>query len=431
MPTMLKEMPLWQKIFIGLILGLATGLVFGESAQALKPIGTLFINLIKMLIVPLIFVTLVSGIVAMDDLKKMRRIGTKTFFIYLLTTAVAISIGLAFGIIFEPGAGISLEGAKAVTAKEAPALIDTFLNIVTKNPIASFANGNILQIIFFALMLGVSINLAGDKAKPVADFFNGFSEAMFKMTHIIISYAPIGVFGLMAWVSASYGIDLLLSLGKVIVVVYLACIVHAVVTLGGTIAFVAKLNPIKFFKGIISAQTVAFTTTSSSGTLPVTTENVVNNLGVSKPVSSFVLPLGATINMDGTALYQGVCAVFVAQAFGIDLTMADYGTIILTSTLASIGTAGVPGAGLIMLTLVLTSIGLPLEGIAIIAGIDRILDMARTTVNVTGDAMVSVLIAKGENELNTDIYNSVVTANEEIETPVEAPETQKIYNSLS
>ncbi|PHR73542.1 MAG: dicarboxylate/amino acid:cation symporter [Arcobacter sp.] len=404
-------MPLWQKIFIGLILGLATGLIVGESAAALKPIGTLFINLIKMLIVPLIFVTLVSGIVAMEDLKKMRRIGMKTFAIYLLTTAVAITIGITFGIIFEPGAGISLEGAKAMTAKEAPALVDTFLNIVTKNPIASLTNGNVLQIIFFAIMLGVSINLAGEKAKPVADFFNGFSEAMFKMTHIIISYAPIGVFGLMAWVSATYGIDLLMSLGKVILVVYAACIVHVIITFGGTIAFVARLNPLKFFKGIVSAQSVAFTTTSSSGTLPVTTDNVVNNLGVSKPISSFVLPLGATINMDGTALYQGVCAIFVAQAYGIDLTMADYGTLILTATLASIGTAGVPGGGLIMLSMVLTSIGLPLEGIAIIAGIDRILDMARTTVNVTGDAMVSLLIAKGENELNTVIYNGDNSSN--------------------
>jgi len=406
-----QKMPLWQKIFIGLILGLATGLIVGESAAALKPIGTLFINLIKMLIVPLIFVTLVSGIVAMEDLKKMRRIGMKTFAIYLLTTAVAITIGITFGIIFEPGAGISLEGAKAMTAKEAPALVDTFLNIVTKNPIASLTNGNILQIIFFAIMLGVSINLAGEKAKPVADFFNGFSEAMFKMTHIIISYAPIGVFGLMAWVSATYGIDLLMSLGKVILVVYAACIAHVIITFGGTIAFVAKLNPLKFFKGIVSAQSVAFTTTSSSGTLPVTTDNVINNLGVSKPISSFVLPLGATINMDGTALYQGVCAIFVAQAYGIDLTMADYGTLILTATLASIGTAGVPGGGLIMLSMVLTSIGLPLEGIAIIAGIDRILDMARTTVNVTGDAMVSLLIAKGENELNTVIYNGDNSSN--------------------
>ena len=432
MPTMLKEMPLWQKIFIGLVLGLATGLIFGESAQALKPIGTLFINLIKMLIVPLIFVTLVSGIIAMDDLKKMRRIGMRTFFIYIGTTAVAITIGLGFSILLEPGAGISLAAAKDVTVKASPALIDTFLNIVTKNPVASFANGNILQIIFFAIMLGISINLAGEKAKPVADFFNGFSEAMFKMTHIIISYAPIGVFGLMAWVSATYGMDLLLSLGKVILVVYLASIVHSIVTFGGILAFFAKLSPIRFFKGIISAQAVAFTTTSSSGTLPVTTDNVVNNLGVSKSVSSFVLPLGATINMDGTALYQGVCVVFVAQAFGVDLTFANYVTIIATATLASIGTAGVPGAGLIMLSLVLSSVGLPLEGIAIIAGIDRILDMARTTVNVTGDAMVSVLIAKSENELDTNIYNAKVlntNTDSSVFEEVQNVQTKKVYNS--
>ena len=413
MPTILKQMPTWQKIFIGLVLGLITGLVIGESAQTLKPLGTLFINLIKMLIVPLVFVTLVSGIIAMEDLSKMKRIGIKTFLIYLMTTAVAISIGLGFGMFFEPGVGISLDGVKDIAGKEAPALIDTFLNIVTKNPVASLASGNILQIIFFAILLGVSINLAGDKAKPVAKFFNGFSEVMFKMTDIVISYAPIGVFGLMAWVSASYGLDLLYSLGKVILVVYAASLAHALIVFGGIITFVGKLNPIQFFKGIVSAQVVAFTTTSSSGTLPVTTNNAVNNLGVSKPVASFVLPLGATINMDGTALYQGVCALFVAQAFGIDLTMADFGTIILTSTLASIGTAGVPGAGLIMLTLVLTSIGLPLEGIAIIAGIDRILDMARTTINVTGDAMVSVLIAKGEGELNEDIYNSDVVNKED------------------
>ena len=421
MPTILKKMPMWQKIFMGLVLGLITGLVLGESAQALKPLGTLFINLIKMLIVPLVFVTLVSGIIAMEDLSKMKRIGMKTFFIYLFTTALAITIGLGFGMIFEPGVGISLDGVKDIAGKEAPALIDTFLNIVTKNPIASFANGNILQIIFFAIMIGVSINLAGEKAKPVADFFNGFAETMFKMTDIVIAYAPIGVFGLMAWVSASYGLDLLYSLGKVIIVVYAASLAHAVIVFGGIITFVGKLNPIKFFKGIVTAQVVAFTTTSSSGTLPVTTNNAVNNLGVSKPVASFVLPLGATINMDGTALYQGVCALFVAQAFGVDLSMADYGTIILTSTLASIGTAGVPGAGLIMLTLVLTSIGLPLEGIAIIAGIDRILDMARTTINVTGDAMVSVLIAKGEGELNEDIYNSNVIADLEVEENL-APE---------
>jgi len=400
-----KKIPLWQKIVGALILGLMTGIIFGESAQALKPIGTLFINLIKMLIVPLVFVTLVTGIIAMEDLKKMQRVGFKTFIVYLATTAIAITIGLVVGIVLEPGVGVSLEAASSMTVKEAPTLIDTLLNIITKNPFSSFANGNVLQIIFFAIILGISINLSGEKGEPAKKFFTSMSEAMYKMTEIVMAFAPFGVFALMAWVSSSYGADVLLSLGKVIFGVYLAAIIHILITMAGGISFIGKLNPIKFFKGIITAQTVAFTSTSSSGTLPITTQNTTENLGVSKPIASFVLPLGATINMDGTALYQGVCAMFVAQAFGVQLGMEEYLVIILTSTLASIGTAGVPGAGLIMLTLVLTSVGLPIEGVAIIAGIDRILDMARTTVNVTGDAMTSVLIAKSENELDEDIYN--------------------------
>jgi Na+/H+-dicarboxylate symporter len=430
MLSILKKLQLWQKIFIGLVLGLIVGLVFKENVLFLKPIGTLFINLIKMLIVPLIFVTLVSGITAMNDLQKMRRIGIKTFFIYLITTAFAITIGLTVGVLFEPGIGISLETASSVSIKESPSLVDTFLNIIPRNPVSSLAEGNILQIIFFAILTGISINLAGEKAKVVKNFFDGFSEVMFKMTNIIITYAPIGVFGLMVWVSASYGIDLLVKLGSVILLVYLASILHIVLIYGGIISFVAKLNPFRFFKGIVSAQSVAFTTTSSSGTLPVTTNNVINNLGVSKPISSFVLPLGATINMDGTAIYQGVCVVFIAQAFGVELSLANYLTIIATSTLASIGTAGVPGAGLIMLSLVLSSVGLPLEGIAIIAGIDRILDMARSTVNITGDAMVSVLIAKSENELDTSIYNTEFNTeyvNESIQSTEVNYKTNKVY----
>jgi Na+/H+-dicarboxylate symporter len=399
------RMPMWQKIFIGLILGLAVGIIAGEYAKMLKPIGTLFINLIKMLIVPLVFATLVTGITGIADLKKMKRVGIKTFAVYLVTTAIAISIGLGLGILLEPGVGVSLEGAKAVSVKAPPSLIDTLLGLITTNPMESLAKGDILQIIFFAVFMGVAINLAGEKAKPLADFFESLSEVMFKLTDIVISFAPFGVFGLMAWVSASYGLDVLLALGKVVFGVYIGCIIHSIVVYGGSLVLFAHLNPWKFFKGIITAQAVAFTTTSSSATLPVTTQNVVENLGVSKPVASFVLPLGATINMDGTALYQGLCALFVAQAFGIDLSFGNYITIILTATLASIGTAGVPGAGLIMLSLVLSSVGLPLEGVAIIAGIDRILDMARTTVNVTGDAMVAVLIAKGENELDEAIYN--------------------------
>jgi Na+/H+-dicarboxylate symporter len=403
------SLKLWQKIIIALILGVVVGAVLGPSAEYIKPIGSLFINLIKMLIVPLIFSSLVVGICSMDDIKKMGRIGAKSFGIYLLTTAIAITIGLVIGTVLQPGAGLDMQmPAEMAAAKEAPSFIQTLLNMVPKNPVEAMASGSVLQIIVFALMLGVAINLAGEKGKPVASVFESFAEIMYKMTHIVMSFAPYGVFALMAWVAGKYGLDVLLPLGMVILGVYVGCIVHVLLTLtGGGIMLLARLNPVRYWRGIIDAQAVAFTTTSSSGTLPVTMECAQTNLGVSRPISSFVLPLGATINMDGTALYQGVAALFVAQAFGIDLSTGQYVTIILTSTLASIGSAGVPGAGLIMLSLVLTSVGLPLEGLAVIAGIDRILDMARTTVNVTGDLMVSVLIAKSEGELDVETYNKV------------------------
>lgn len=403
------SLKLWQKIIIALILGVVVGAILGPNAELIKPIGSLFINLIKMLIVPLVFSSLVVGICSMDDIQKMGRIGLKSFFIYLLTTAVAITIGLAVGTLLEPGVGLNMQmPAEAAAPKDAPSFIQTLLNMVPKNPIKAMSSGAILQIIVFALMLGVAINLAGEKGKPVANIFESFAEIMYKMTHMVMSFAPYGVFALMAWVAGKYGLDVLLPLSKVILGVYVGCIIHVLLTLSfGGIMMTARLNPIRYWRGIIDAQAVAFTTTSSSGTLPVTMECARTNLGVSRPVSSFVLPLGATINMDGTALYQGVAALFVAQAFGIDLTTGQYITIILTSTLASIGSAGVPGAGLIMLSLVLTSVGLPLEGLAVIAGIDRILDMARTTVNVTGDLMVSVLIAKSEGELDEEAYNRV------------------------
>jgi Na+/H+-dicarboxylate symporter len=289
-------------------------------------------------------------------------------------------------------------------AKEAPSLVDTLVAIIPTNPIEAMATGNILQIIAFALLLGIAISLTGALGKPIKDLFDAGAEVIYNLTHIVILFAPYGVFALMAWVAGSYGLDVLLPLMKVIVAVYVACIIHVVLVYGGAVFLLAKLNPWYYFKGIVEAQLVAFTTTSSSGTLPVTLQCAQQNLGVSRGVSSFVLPLGATINMDGTAIYQGVCALFVAQAYGVDLTVGNYITIIITATLASIGTAGVPGAGLIMLSLVLTSVGLPLEGVAIIAGIDRILDMARTTVNVTGDAMVALLVAKSEGELDENTY---------------------------
>ena len=408
-----KKMPLWQKILIALVAGLLVGVLVSEEAANtwFKPLGSIFINMIKMLIVPLVFSSLVTGLCSMDDIQKMGRLGAKTFATYLLTTAVAISIGLLAGLVLQPGIGIEIAEVVPVSINEDTSFVDTLINIIPNNPVSAFANGNILQIIFFAIFLGISTNLAGEAGKPVARALESLAEIMYKMTNIVISFAPYGVFGLMAWVAASYGLDVLLPLGKVIAGVYVGSLLHILIIAGGAIALIAKLNPMMFLKGIRSAQAVAFTTTSSSGTLPVTMGCVQQNLGVSKPVSSFVLPLGATINMDGTAIYQGVAVLFIAQVYGVDLTAGNYATIVLTSTLASIGTAGVPGAGLIMLSLVLTSVGLPLEGIALVAGIDRILDMARTAVNVTGDAMVSVLIAKSENELDESKFNSNLSLN--------------------
>ncbi|HAT85947.1 MAG TPA: dicarboxylate/amino acid:cation symporter [Rhizobiales bacterium] len=403
-------MLLWKQIVVGLVLGIVVGCVLNMTGNAaiagtIKYIGTVFLSLIKMLIVPLIFVSLVCGMASIGDIARMGRIGLKAIVFYLLTTAFAITIGLVLGTLFQPGVGIDLGTAVAMEAKAAPSFLDQLVAIVPKNPIAAAADGKVLQIIFFAILFGLSINLVGEVGKPVRDFFESLNSVVLKLTEIVISFAPYGVFALMAWVAGTYGLDLLLPLGTVIAALYIGCVLHAIFVYGGLITVLGRLNPVRFFQGIVEPQIVAFTSTSSSGTLPVTMTAVQKNLGVNRSIASFTLPLGATINMDGTAMYQGVAALFVAQAFGVDLGMSEYVTIILTATLASIGTAGVPGAGLVMLSLVLSSVGLPLEGVAIIAGIDRILDMARTSLNVTGDAACTVLIAKSENELELAAYD--------------------------
>ncbi|MFP6847606.1 MAG: dicarboxylate/amino acid:cation symporter [Pseudomonas sp.] len=402
----LGRMPLWQQILIGLVLGVLTGVLFKADAQVLAPIGTLFLNAIKMLIVPLVFVSLVAGITAMSDSAKLGRISVKTIAIYLVTTAFAVSIGLLFGALFAPGEGMNMVASGAQEAKQAPSLVQILVGLVPTNPVTAFAEGNILQIIVFAIALGVSMNLIGEKAAPAVKLFDSLAEVFYKLTDLIMRCAPIGVFALIAGVVASHGIEVLLPLASVIGVIYLASIAHMLLVYGGLLALLARLSPLRFFKGVAPALAVAFSTSSSAGTLPVSIECARKNLGVSQGVAGFVLPVGATINMDGTAIYQGVLALFIAQAFGVDLNGGQYLMIILTATLASIGTAGVPGAGLIMLGLVLTSVGLPLEGVALIAGIDRILDMARTTVNVAGDLMTTTLVGRSENELDQRIYNS-------------------------
>ena len=404
--SLLARVPLWQQILVGLVLGVVVGMLFKSLALALAPVGALFLNAIKMLIVPLVFVSLVAGITAMSDSAKLGRISVKTIAIYLITTAFAVSIGLAFGTLFSPGEGMNMVASGSEEAKQAPSLVQILVGLVPTNPVMAFAEGNILQIIVFAIALGVSMNLIGEKAAPVVKLFDSLAEVFYKLTDLVMRLAPIGVFALIAGVVASHGIEVLLPLAGVIGVIYLASIAHMLLVYGGLIGGLARLSPLRFFRGIAPALAVAFSTSSSSGTLPVSIECARKNLGVSQGVAGFVLPVGATINMDGTAIYQGVLALFIAQAFGIDLNAGQYLMIILTATLASVGTAGVPGAGLIMLGLVLTSVGLPLEGVALIAGIDRILDMARTTVNVAGDLMTTTLVGSSEKELDREIYNS-------------------------
>jgi len=378
------------------------GSIFGSSINFLQPLGDLFLRLIKFIIAPLILSTLVVGVASSSDPQQLGRMGMKTVAYYLATTAIAIVIGLVVAFAISPGKGldISADGLAVpeIATAEQQSTITTILNVIPENPFNALASGNILQIIFFALFIGLAITFVGEKAQPVYRFFEGFSEVMFKITGIVMKVAPIGILGLLAPIVGQYGLSVLLPLLKVILAVYIACIIHAIVVYSSAVKVFGKMNPLKFFKGISPAALVAYSTASSAGTLPVTIKNTNENLGVPNKVTSFVLPLGATVNMDGTAIYQGVAVVFIAQFFNLNLSLMQLLTVVFVTVLASIGTAGVPGAGLIMLTMVLTSVNMPLEGIALIAGIDRILDMMRTSVNVVGDASAAVVVAGTERK---------------------------------
>lgn len=390
------------QMLLAFVLAVLLGVFFGSSIDVIKPLGELFLRLIKFIIAPLILATLVVGVASSSDPKQLGRIGAKTMAYYLITTAFAIIMGLAIAFAFSPGKGLSLSDAGEIpeaAAKEPQSVITTILNIIPDNPFNALAMGNVMQIIFFALFIGVSITLVGEKALPVLRFFEGFAEIMYKITGIIMKLAPIGIVGLLAPVIGSYGTSVLLPLLKVILAVYIACLLHAFIVYSIAVKKFAGMNPLTFFKGISPAAFVAFSTASSSGTLPVTIKNTNENLKVPNRISSFVLPLGATINMDGTAIYQGVAVIFISQFYGLDLSFVQLLTVVLMTILASIGTAGVPGAGMVMLAIVLTSVNMPLEGIALIAGIDRILDMIRTSVNVVGDASAAVVVAGSEKVL--------------------------------
>ena len=403
------ELKLWARVITALVLGMILGFIFGDAAQSSKWIGDLFVRLIRMLVIPLIFTSLVSGVVSMGDPKRLGSIGVKTIGLYLVSTMFAIVIGLVLGSVFQPGQGIDLTGVEPMTAGVASTSVaDSLFGIVPINPISSLANGEVLPIIFFSILLGIGIIMGGEKTKAVGNVFSAAAEAVLKIAHLVMQLAPYGVLCLIAWVAGTMGMGALQNLFILTIILYCGCILHMLVVYGGALKFIVRLPLIRFFRGMLDAQAVAYSTSSSSATLPVTLQCVQKNLGVSQTVSSSVLPLGATINMDGTALYLGIVALFSAQIFGIDLTLADYFLIALTVTLTSIGTAGIPSASLFLLATVLSVIGITDSQTALIVGFvlpfDRVLDMARTVVNITGDATVSVIVAKSENELDESIF---------------------------
>ena len=407
----MKRITLPTRILIGLVVGILIGLIFGEKATVIKPIGTIFIRLITMVVVPLVLVSLMLGTAGLGDIKKLGRIGIKTFIYFMLTTVVAIVIGLFLANLIKPGIGLNetaraelTKNYKASTEagiqrlKDKPSTLEVLIEIVPANPVKSLAEGNMLQVIFIAVVFGAALTLVKkEKADPVLRLLDSLNDVVIQVVHIAMNIAPFGVMALIASVIGQFGASVLLTLLKYTLTVIAGLAIHAFIVNGLAIRFLGRMNPLRFFKATKEAMLIAFSTSSSNATLPVAMENV-EQIGVKRTFSSFVIPLGATINMDGTALYQGVSAVFIAQIYGIPLTVGDQLTIVLMATLASIGAAGVPGAGIIMLVMVLKQIGIPLEGISLIMGVERILDMCRTTTNMVGNMTSALVIQKSEKE---------------------------------
>ena len=417
---MKKKLGLTTKIFIGLILGAICGIILYGLVPAgvirddilingiFKVLGKGFLRAMQMLVVPLVFCSLVCGSMAIGDTKKLGRVGVKTILFYLVTTAIAITLAIGVGKLINPGIGLDMSNIQVAetTVSEANSVSDVILDIIPTNPISALSNGNMLQIIFFSILVGIILAMLNEKAKTVANFFSEFNEIMMKMTMIVMKVAPIGVFCLIATTFSNIGWSAFAPMLKYIFAVMLALFIQCLITYMAMLKIFAKLNPLTFLKKFFPVMSFAFSTSSSNATIPLSIETLDNEIGVSEKISSFTVPLGATVNMDGTAIMQGVAVVFISQAFGIELGLNAYLTVILTATLASIGTAGVPGVGLITLSMVLNSVGLPIEGIGIIMGIDRILDMTRTAVNVTGDAICTTIVAKQEGELNESTFYS-------------------------
>jgi len=418
---------LWFRVLLGLALGILWGFALGGLddrnplgidgktflTRYIKPVGTVFINLIKMVVVPLIFFSLISGIISMTDGDAFRRIGFKAVGAFLLTGAFAVCIGLAFGFVFEPGEGVDLSalhdkaGPAAAGPVEAKAfsLVDMLVGMVPTNVIKAMAEEQILQVVVFAIFVGVTLNKLGDRTQNLRELFQSGAKLVFKLIETVIRFSPFGVFALTAWVVGTQGVDILVALLKLVMTVAGALFAQYLL-FGLMILVFGRMSPIPFYRKMAEPQLLAFSTSSSKATLSTAMRVVEERVGVSKSSTSFVLPLGASINMDGTAIYLGICALFFSQAYGIPIAGHQLVVLVLTATLGSIGAAGIPGGSLIMMGMVLTSVGLPLEGIALIAGVDRILDMLRTTVNITGDSVITMLVDKSEGTFDEAVYRN-------------------------
>ncbi len=395
------NLPAW--IIIGMLAGIAVGFIFMKiggtfTTDYLKPFGTIYINLLKFMVVPVVLFSIMSGVISLNDLKKVGSVGIKTFIYYICTTALAVVIGLVVVNCFKgffPVLDSSVTSGLKYEATEAPKIMDVIVNIFPDNLLKPMVDTNMLPVIVIAIFFGAGVLAAGEKGKMIADIVDSMNEVVMKVLMMIIKLTPIGVFCLMADVVAVNGAKVVGSLALVVGVAYIGYILQLVIVYSLSAKFLAGMSPIKFFKGMAAAMLTAFTTTSSNATLPVNIE-CCNDMGAEPEISSFVLPLGATINMDGTAIYQAVATVFIACCYGVDLTIGQMAMVVVTATLASIGTAGVSGAGMIMLSMVLLQVGLPVEGIAIIAGVDKLFDMGRTTLNITGDATCAMWLSKVE-----------------------------------
>jgi len=396
--------PLWQRVIGALILGVLVGWFWGPGAASIKIIGDVFIAFIRMLVVPLIFFSLVAGVASIGDLRKLGSVGWRALALFVVSGQIAVWLGLGLGTFVQPGMGVDTSAIE-MGATPDPSPMDwqtTLLNAIPSSPVQVMADMNVLALIVFSMLIGIGILMAKEEGAPVQRIFDSGAIVMQKVTMIVMELTPFGVFALMAWVAGTLGLDALAALGKLVFLNYFGCLLIILVMYSSMIKFIAKLPVVDFFRGIVDAIAVSYSTASSNATLPVTLRCAERNLGVSNSVASFVISLGATINMNGTAMYLGLATLFGAQIFGVDLSVGDYFLISLLATVGAIGAAGIPGAGLIMMALVFGAVGVPLETIAFVAGVDRIMDMMRTTTNVSGDAAVATTVASLTNEIDRE-----------------------------